>query len=125
MMVAVAAAWQECGVGGGNSMVAAVAAAAGRWQQGDSGGGGGSAVAVASLASEAAAWWKCNFWRQQQRVGKCGGSMVAAGATRHWRWQHGIGGGGDSSGSAVGSAVAVGEGRDVLAMCRKKNLPFF
>ncbi len=64
------------------------------------------------MAAKVAAWWKRNFGGSGSTLGS-----VAA----MWRWwrQRGIGEGGSSGGSggiAAGSAVAAGEGRDVLAM---------
>jgi hypothetical protein len=63
---------------------------------------------------------------QRQRVGKHSGSAEVAAATRRQRRQLGVGGGGGSSGSTLGSVVAAGEARDVLAIfIEKKIIPYF
>ncbi len=67
------------------------------------------AAAVASLAAEVAAWQKRDF-------GGSGSALGSAVAAWRRRRQRGVGGGFSSCGSAAGSAAAVGEGRDVLAM---------
>ncbi len=102
-----------------------------RWRRRQRGGGVGSgsaaaavaavAAVAASLVAEAAAWQKRDF-------GSIGSALGSVAETRHWRQQRGVGGGGSSGGtggSAAGSAVAVGEGRDVLAMYSKYFSPFF